>query len=179
MKIAVDIGHNLRVDTGCSGVKQEDKLTKEVGEMLIAKLVKSEKYAVIRTQPQRAVSLKDSLVKRCAIANNNDCDYFISIHFNCHNTQARGTEVLFGGVVAEMLAESILWEMCNLGFKNRGIKDGNHLYVLKNTRMPAVLVECCFCDNEDDMAMLNTEKMAEAIYEGVCNFFASNLHPQR
>lgn len=35
--------------------------------------------------------------------------------------------------------------------------------------MPAVLIEGCFVDSEKDMALWNAEKMASAIFTGICN----------
>lgn len=41
------------------------------------------------------------------------------------------------------------------------------LYVLRNTKSPAILVECCFVDNATDKAHWNVEKCAKAIAEGI------------
>ena len=38
---------------------------------------------------------------------------------------------------------------------------------LKNTKAPAILIECCFCDNKSDVSKYTPEKMAKAIVEGV------------
>ena len=40
------------------------------------------------------------------------------------------------------------------GLRNRGIKDGSHLYVVRNTTMPAVLVEYGFMDSKTDYKYL-------------------------
>ena len=56
-----------------------------------------------------------------------------------------------------------------MGFVDRGIKNSN-LYVIKNTIMPAILVECCFCDSQEDMnlySQVTADKMAEAIVNGL------------
>ncbi|MBD0389332.1 MAG: peptidoglycan-binding protein, partial [Nostoc sp. C3-bin3] len=50
---------------------------------------------------------------------------------------------------------------------NRGVKSGSHLYVLKNTDMPAILVECCFIDSQKDMNLFEPEAMANAIVKGL------------
>ena len=41
--------------------------------------------------------------------------------------------------------------------------------------MPAILIECAFVDSSRDMNDYNTEKMAEAIFKGVCKFYGISL----
>jgi N-acetylmuramoyl-L-alanine amidase len=53
-----------------------------------------------------------------------------------------------------------------LGFQSRGVKS-TPFFVIKNTQMPAILVECCFCDSTTDMNRFDAEKMAEAIKVGL------------
>jgi N-acetylmuramoyl-L-alanine amidase len=64
-------------------------------------------------------------------------------------------------------ANNICANIAALGYKNRGIKDGSGLYVIKHTKAPAVLVECCFVDNKNDSNKFNAYKMAEAIYKAI------------
>ena len=41
------------------------------------------------------------------------------------------------------------------------------LYVLKNTKAPAMLVECCFVDDKNDVALYDYKAMASAIVYGI------------
>jgi N-acetylmuramoyl-L-alanine amidase len=61
----------------------------------------------------------------------------------------------------------VLREIVALGFNSRGVKNGAHLYVIRNTSAPAILVECCFCDSRRDMDLFDPEKMANAIVKGL------------
>ncbi|MBC8061847.1 MAG: LysM peptidoglycan-binding domain-containing protein, partial [Clostridiaceae bacterium] len=70
-----------------------------------------------------------------------------------------------------VVANIILPEIVKLGFKNRGVKDGSRLFVINRTKMPAILIECAFCDSPKDMGNYDTDKMAEAIFMGVCKAF--------
>ena len=56
-----------------------------------------------------------------------------------------------------------------LGFFNRGVKAGNGLYVIRKTRAKAMLIEVCFCDNEEDVAVYNDSGAQEAIAQAVFN----------
>ena len=41
--------------------------------------------------------------------------------------------------------------------------------------MPAILIECVFVDSSSDMSNYNTEKMANAIFNGVCKSFGISV----
>ncbi|WP_026734118.1 N-acetylmuramoyl-L-alanine amidase [Fischerella sp. PCC 9605] len=166
MKFGIDIGHNCPPDTGARGIKFEDNLTLDVGNRVIAKL-KALGHQVVECKPARASSVSESLRKRCATANANKVDTFVSIHFNAFNRQANGTEVFAVSDTGRRIAKPVLDEIVKLGFFNRGVKNGSHLFVLKNTDMPAILVEGCFVDSQKDMNLYNPEAMANAIVKGL------------
>jgi N-acetylmuramoyl-L-alanine amidase len=166
MKFGIDMGHNCPPDTGANGIKYEDNLTIEVGTKVIAKL-KSLGHEAISCKPDSASSVGQSLGKRCDTANRNKVDTFVSIHFNAFNGQANGTEVFAISDTGRKIAKPVLDEIVSLGFFNRGVKDGSHLYVVRNTNMPGILVECCFIDSAKDMRLYDGEAMATAIVKGL------------
>ncbi len=166
MKFGIDIGHNCPPDTGARGIKVEDNLTLDVGNRVIAKL-KALGNEVIACKPNSASSVRESLSKRCSTANANNVATYVSIHFNAFNGQANGTEVFATSETGRRIAKPVLDEIIKLGFFNRGVKSGSHLYVLKNTDMPAILIECCFLDSSKDMNLFNPEAMANAIVKGL------------
>lgn len=173
LKLAIDIGHNCSYDVGASGIKSEDKLNLEVGNSLISKCLSSG-IEVIKCLPSSASSLYDSLNKRVAIANNHNSDFFISIHHNAF-PGAQGSEILcYPGSKGVDVAKVVLPEIVDLGFRDRGVKPRGDLFVLKNTIMSAMLIECAFCDSEHDMQIYNSEAMAAAIFRGIKKAF--NIH---
>ena len=166
MKFGIDMGHNCPPkDIGASGVKQEDDLTKAVGTKLMAKL-SAAGHSVINCTPTSASTVNESLKKRVDKANFNAVDIFVSIHFNAFNGTANGSEVFGISKTSQAIAKSVLAEIVKLGFKNRGVKNTG-FYVIKNTSMPAILVECCFIDSASDMKIFDADKMAEAIKVGL------------
>lgn len=167
MKYGIDCGHGCAPDTGASGNGQlEDTLTLAVGQRIMTQL-QALGHEVVNCRPKSASSVTSSLAQRCAIANNASVDVYVSIHFNAFNNQAHGTEVFAASSKGSALAQKVLDAICPLGFFNRGVKNGSHLYVLKNTNMPAILVECCFIDSARDMDLFDADKMACAIVKGL------------
>lgn len=170
MLFAIDIGHNCPPgDTGAVGIKKECNLTKDVGIKLIPHLVKAG-HEIILVTPQTAKNERESLRQRCYLANRANADYYLSIHFNAFNGEAYGTECFAVSRTGWDLAESINNKITDLGFRNRGVKKGNKYFVLRGTKMPAVIIECCFCDSQKDMDIYDGDKMATAIFQGVSEF---------
>lgn len=166
MLIALDPGHNCTPDVGCSGLHPkyptEDKLTLSLANNLKERLI-SQGHEVIICLPNKAVSVTDSLRQRANIANKAQADLYISLHFNCFTgRKAKGTEVFAISDRGREYAEPILENLVGLGFRNRGVKNQRFL-VLRATFMPAILIEVCFCDNQEDMDLYNEDKVAEAI----------------
>lgn len=169
--LAIDIGHNVPYDTGAVGIRKEDDLNKLVGNALISKL-RGRGIKVVNCTPNTAKSLNDSLYQRVITANNCGATLFVSIHHNaCPG--GYGAEVLcikdnYQDGLSTKVGEAILNELASIGLKNRGVKDRRDLYVINNTSMPALLIECAFVDSSSDMANYNPEKTATAIYKGIC-----------
>ena len=173
--LAIDIGHNVPYDTGAVGIRKEDDLNRLVGNALISKL-RERGIKVVNCTPNTAKSLNDSLYQRVITANNSGATLFVSIHHNaCPG--GYGAEVLciknnYQGGLSTKVGEAILNELASLGLRNRGVKDRRDLYVINNTSMPALIVECAFVDSSLDMANYNPEKTAAAIYKGICTALA-------
>ncbi len=127
-----------------------------------------------------------SLADRCELANSSDADIFVSIHANASGngrdwTSPNGWEVYHypGSVLGNRLATAISQSnFPRLGIHNRGIKTAN-FYVIKNTYMPAVLIEHGFFTNIEEIELLKSDawrdKVAQYNVEGILNFFAPYL----
>lgn len=88
--------------------------------------------------------------------------------------------ILWSMSLNEFMNESS--EVCSLiakevpkttGIKNRGVRQAG-FYVLRDARMPAILVEVAFISNSEEENKLRTrsfrEKMAEAIFDGIMKY---------
>ncbi|WP_125153081.1 N-acetylmuramoyl-L-alanine amidase [Clostridium rectalis] len=163
----IDCGHTMSgADYGAVGIKAESNLTREVGTKVISKL-QALGHTVIKCYKDSCSSLNDSLSYRTNTANNNNVDLYVSIHFNCYNGSAYGSEIWTHGGKSFKEASRVLNNIVSLGYANRGIKNGSNLYVIRNTKMKSMLIECCFCDNSSDMDRYNADKMADAIVKGL------------
>lgn len=189
-KFIVDYGHTLSgADTGAGGCgKREEFLTREVGRKLIQRL-KSTGHTVLEIDIPYANSVSESLSKRKNIINTSGCDLAISIHFNAFNGKAKGTEVWCDGH-SDTEGKRIVNNLSKMGYANRGVKNGKDLAVVGGVNKYALLVECCFIDNVDDMNLYNADSIAEAIFCGIVNknfeikekesmeLSVKNFHPQ-
>ena len=125
-----------------------------------------------------------SLASRCETANNSDADIFVSIHGNAFGngrdwTSPSGWEIYHyhGCVLSNQLAKSISKaNFPRIGILNRGIKTAN-FYVIKNTYMPAVLIEHGFYTNKEEGELMKSdewqEQAAQYDVEGIMNFLKS------
>lgn len=182
MKIFIDPGHNYRgADTGAqgNGIKEQD-ITFEIG-IRLRELLENDGHSVKMSRGRITDSLGNtvaqSLKKRCDMANAWGADLFISIHTNAGG--GRGTECYVYSKSSEAfkVAERIQNEITSrIKTVSRGVKEGKNLYVLKNTKAPAVLVETAFIDNEDDRKKLTerTGDFAVAIFTGITGKAAQN-----
>ncbi len=164
MIIGINCGHTVSgtVGSGAVGFLNESDETRAIGNILIDKL-RERGHTVINCTNDRASSVTENLAIICDIANAQYLDAFISIHLNsgggtgCEAYTYDGRDRAFAGEMTSKLSD--------LGFRDRGIKDGSYLYVIRNTKAPACLLEVCFVDNREDADRyknLGAERIAEA-----------------
>ena len=109
-----------------------------------------------------------ALSERTDFANQVDADLFVSIHCNYfeESKAITGFEAYYyQNSKAEFVANRILRELKNAGsFPVRNVKSGE-LYVLMNTRMPAILLELGFLTNEQECKNLCDKAYQTALAE--------------
>lgn len=189
IKIGVDDGHGLAPLTpgkrtpfiqSIGRFIPENEFNKAVASYLIAELKRCG-FKVIETAPGDADHSLASRVKR---ANDAKVDLFISIHYNAldgkfdgpgkdpegfsaHIDPSGGQSEVFAKIALKHLAKGTVQ-------KNRGVVK-QQLYVTANTKMPAVLFELGFMDNNRE-ALLMIDKSfqqecAQEIAMAVCEFY--------
>lgn len=169
--VVIDAGHG-GADPGATfnGRQEKDdalRLALAVGRILAANGV-DVRYT-------RTDDTYNTPLEKAMMANDAEANYFVSIHRNAMPIPGSGsgiTSLVFEnrGVPA-MLANNINQELSKTGFVNLGITERPGLVVLRRTKMPAVLVEAGFIDNEEDNRLFdqNFQAIAQAIADGILN----------
>lgn len=156
MKIGINPGHTWTgAGSGAVGLFSEGKWNRIISNLIINELILRQQEA-INIICHSAKTQNEYLKKVVDEANTEKCDIFASIHFNAGG--GNGCEVYTFNGQGDRKTDYFLTEMEALGFKNRGVKNGNGLYVINNTSMPAYLFEVCFCDSQKDADLLRVYK---------------------
>lgn len=186
IKIFIDQGHNPRnPNAGAEGNGlYEQDITYEVGVQLADLLRANPNFEVrlSRNSPDEILgtSIGTSLKARTDAANNWGADAFISIHANASNIEsASGNE---GYAYSQSspgfaLGENILVGLTeSTGLPNRGMFVRPSLYVLRRTKMPAVLIELGFITNPGDAALMSErpDLFATGMYNGILSYYGLN-----
>jgi len=182
IRIFIDQGHNpsgFNSGAEAGGLKEQD-VTYNVGIFLAEILRQDERFEVLtsRTCISQVVGYtnRTSLEERVWRANWWGADYFLSIHTNSStNPNAGGSEIYVyrSRSTAYYMAQDILGQIVTqLRMNDRGVKINPEFYVLRNTQMPAMLVELAFITNPSDAEKLrdNQRQFAEAIYDGLVEY---------
>ena len=183
IKIFIDQGHNPRnPNAGAEGNGfREQDITFKVG-LKLAKLLNANpdfEAKLSRNNAQEILgnSNAESLRLRVDSANNWGADAFISIHLNYSVIEsATGCEAYVYRLYspAFYLAENIVLRLSEAtGYPDRGVFARPTLYVLRKTKMPAVLVEIGFISNPGEAVYMNdnTSLYARGIYNGILSYY--------
>ena len=180
MKFNIHAGHNPdgKVACGAVGLIEESKEARKVKDKVINYLRKAGHTAYDCTVND-GTSQNDVLQKIVAKCNSHDVDIDVSIHFNAGandkkgNGKSTGVEVLVYSKDSKAYDEAtrICSKLAAIGFKNRGVKVRDDLYVLRKTNATALLIEVCFVDDKDDVDIFNknVDNISKAIAEALIN----------
>jgi len=172
MKIGLRAGHSDNC-TGAIGIVDEHEQMK-----LYYAVIKSvfEKYGhIVIDCNSNASSENGELSEGANIANSNNVDFFASLHMNCYNGQAHGTEVLVSSTssLAYLTALKLVNNFVELGFTNRGVKC-EKLFEMNHISAPNIISEICFCDSQTDIDIYNKYSWEQLAYV-FCNAIDPNI----
>ena len=138
--------------------------------MAVGELLSRQGVSVIYT---RTTDVYQTPFEKAQMANQADADFFISFHRNSSEepNQYTGVETLVydNSGIKQTMAENINGALSELGFRNLGVKARPGLVVLRRTKMPALLIETGFLNNEQDNTLYDEkqEEIARAIADAV------------
>ncbi|OQB15695.1 MAG: Sporulation-specific N-acetylmuramoyl-L-alanine amidase [Firmicutes bacterium ADurb.Bin193] len=177
MKIFIDAGHGGK-DSGASNAGLIEKNMTLITAKSAAEYLR--KYGC-EVKLSRVNDIYLSLTQRAKMANNWGADIFVSCHYNAgggdrgetiHSvTYGKGT--LLAGAIGNALkafGQSVIKQYSKLATSGKG----DYYTVISATNMPAVIVEPCFIDNEEDIKIADTEdeqaQVGVAIAKGILTF---------
>lgn len=176
-RLVIDLGHG-GTDPGAIGQNKthEADVVLAIGREL-KELLKNYELEVKFTRLENNYL---SLSERVKIANDFKADYFLSIHINSASDKSiRGVEVWqYSNVNTKLnnFSRGICDDISKIfNIRNRGVKYSKELSVLKNTNMPASLIEVDFISNkeaEKDLKVsTNIKNVAIAIKDNLMVLF--------
>ena len=174
MKWYLDFGHGGK-DSGAIGptnLKESDIVLK-IG-LMVKETLENAFEKVITTRDNDKYYSLDYRTKK---ANNENCDYFVSIHLNsAPNPSAKGCEVWLYDENSKL--QTLANNLCNnlatkINTHNRGVKYSKKLSVLKNSKMPALLIEIDFISNKEVENYLKNDKNLKNISDTISSTLLS------
>ncbi|MCL2855317.1 MAG: N-acetylmuramoyl-L-alanine amidase [Defluviitaleaceae bacterium] len=179
MKIFIDAGHNhsgFNMGAVGNGMREQD-ITFSVA-YLLAPILERAGLTVRLSRPTLETNLgidnASSINTRWQMANDWGADYFVSIHVNAGG--GTGAETLYGRANSAEFARVVQDVYSKaMGLRNRRVWLREDLGVLRNTKMPAILIETAFIDapqGSPDLEILRNKhtQMAQAIGDGILQY---------
>jgi len=176
--VVIDPGHGGS-DPGAIGIRgiRETDVVLDVSRIVKNLLIEKG----VNTRLTRNNEIDLDLPQRVSFANSKNADIFVSIHANASRGKRRdinGLETFYyRGWRGRLLAKRIQKEILKVspGSPDRGVKQGR-FYVIKNTRMPAALVEIGFLTGRLDAKRLeknlHRKRVAYAIARGILEYLS-------
>lgn len=193
--VIVDAGHGGD-DGGAIGI--DGTVEKDINldiALKLEKILKFYDFNVIMTRTQDVMTCDDGLDSlrkrkisdihnRFELMRKNPDAIFISVHQNkFEDSSQHGTQVFYSGndERSKELAEAIQTSVTlTLQRKNDRVvkKSGSGIYLLYHAKIPAVLVECGFISNSDEVKKLKDEsyrmKLAILIADGLLKYLSNH-----
>lgn len=185
VRYIVDAGHGLP-DGGAVGVDgtTEQTLSLQISQKLYALFAEND--AIMTRSGEQGLSIVDGSIRekkisdmkqRVDIAQNHQNALLISIHMNTYpDASVHGCQVFYrtGDTVSEQIANE-LQENINSSLQPDNAKTvktiSDNLYLFKNTTNSAILIECGFITNSEELNKLKSEdyqnKLAQLIYDSL------------
>lgn len=181
--IILDPGHG-GFDVGAIANHLEEKVLALQTAILVKRHLSRMGYRRVILTRSRDVFLP--LKKRTAIANETKSRLLISLHYNSFkNSDPKGIEVYYydkgskwRSSHSKKLAQQVLSHMLiQTGAASRGVKHGN-FHMIRETQMPAILVEGGFITHPDEHSQLKDQKYLSRLAQGIAEGIDQYFHPK-
>ena len=172
MRVFLSVGHSILKSGACtsaSGEVQEYAYCKALAPYVKKYLEQAGASVDLVICPayqfSKASDERDYKISR---ENAGNYDVACELHLNCFNGAARGTETYYKTSRGKVYADRVNAKLATI-FPDRGVKTKN-LYMLNQTKAPAILTEVFFCDSKADYLTAKNEgydKIGRLIAEGI------------
>lgn len=164
--VVIDPGHGGH-DKGCQwGKVYEKHLTLDTS----LRLEKALQQKGFSTTVLRRSDYFISLPQRVSMAAKYRNAIFVSIHYNfTWKSMVNGLETYYNSPQSMALASYVQSNILRrINTTNRGAKFARY-YVIRNAKMPAILVECGFVSNENERNKMKKAWYRQALAEGIAD----------
>ncbi|MCY9670601.1 N-acetylmuramoyl-L-alanine amidase family protein [Paenibacillus alginolyticus] len=173
-KVVIDPGHGGH-DSGAVGITGRFEKNFTLATALKVKTLLDQDSS-FKTYVTRSDDTFIPLEDRATLANRIPADVYLSIHANKAASNIRGTETFYSRENSISFAQIIQNHVLEAtGFPDRHVKQANYK-VIKDTTMPAALVETGFLSNSEEEAALFSEntqnKIASAIVDAIREYLS-------
>lgn len=164
-KVFIGVGHGGS-DPGAvaNGFKEKD-LNLAIATALNDELVR---HGVI-TMMSRTKDENDTLTEEIKECNAFNPDLAIGVHNNAGRGDGAEAFYHYKGGMSKTYAENVLKEIVKIGQNSRGAKTKvdsagrDYFGFIRETKAPAIIVECAFVDNATDMQIIDTAAEQKAM----------------
>ncbi|MGO1042795.1 N-acetylmuramoyl-L-alanine amidase [Clostridioides sp. ZZV15-6598] len=177
--VFIDPGHggNDKGTQSKTSNRYEKDLTLQISKKLANKLAKQKDIQVVVS---RTDDTYVSLMDRVNLAKNSSADVLVSIHLNAekNGNTATGIETWYRNKATDgskELAQTVQSTIASyVKVRDRGIIE-NNFEVLRESNMPAILIECGFLTTPSEEQKIINEKYQEQLTEGIVQGILSYL----
>lgn len=129
-----------------------------------------------KTVAAEGLELKQELQARVDLVDTNNADIFISLHTNANeNANVHGAMTFYHNDISKKLADDIQKSLIKFTQATDKGTEKENFYVLRNNKVPAILVEMGFITNKIEADKLNSDvyrnELVDGIYDGIINYF--------
>jgi N-acetylmuramoyl-L-alanine amidase/beta-lactamase regulating signal transducer with metallopeptidase domain len=169
--IVIDAGHGGKDPGAKIDEELESKIVESIAKKIKALNGSEDLKIILLREDDSFVSLSDRVNK----INQINPDLLISLHLNASkNPNEKGVNAYVSsqnGFYEKSLekANKLIENISNNNLTKGGVKDAN-LYIIKNSKCPAIMLEVGYLSNENDKAYITSENGKNEIANGILNF---------
>ncbi|MFB5265398.1 N-acetylmuramoyl-L-alanine amidase [Paenibacillus enshidis] len=166
--VVIDAGHGAKDPGASAGGGNNEKTFNLAMALKVEQILKQnpDLDVVMTRSDDTFLELKE----RVKVAENVNADVFVSIHANsAGSSAASGTETYYQRSSSKNLANTVHKHLvAATQLTNRGVRYGN-FHVIRETSMPAVLLEVGYLSNSNDAAALFSEDFQNRVAQGIAD----------